>query len=84
VPSDSHFWALVTFFAAQIPPAHAGDAIGLYLIAWGIFTTRAESLVKAGGWFGPPTAVVAWYASFAAVTYSTFGRVVSPVGPLGR
>jgi succinate-acetate transporter protein len=32
------FWALVTFFAPDIPPEHAASAIGLYLIAWGIFT----------------------------------------------
>jgi uncharacterized protein len=32
------FWALVTFFAADIPAEHAGAAIGLFLIAWGIFT----------------------------------------------
>ena len=32
------FWALVTFFAADIPAEHAGAAIGLYLISWGIFT----------------------------------------------
>src|ERR1700744_6687363 len=32
------FWALVTFFAADIPAEHVGSAIGLYLIAWGIFT----------------------------------------------
>ena len=33
------FWALVTFFVPKIPAAHAGDAIGLYLWGWGIFTT---------------------------------------------
>jgi uncharacterized protein len=33
------YWALVTFFAADIPEANLGDAVGLYLIAWGIFTT---------------------------------------------
>jgi uncharacterized protein len=33
------FWALVTFFVPKIPAAHAGDAVGLYLWAWGIFTT---------------------------------------------
>ncbi|HEX6459394.1 MAG TPA: acetate uptake transporter [Thermoleophilaceae bacterium] len=33
------FWALVTFFVKDIPAAHAGDAVGLYLWAWGIFTT---------------------------------------------
>jgi len=30
------------------------------------------------------TAVAAWYASFAAVTNSTFGRVILPVVPLKR
>jgi succinate-acetate transporter protein len=111
------FWALVAFFAGDIPPAHVGDAIGLYLIAWGIFTAYMfvaslrttgaialvfllltvtfvllgignagahEGLVEAGGWFGLATAAAAWYASFAAVVNSTFGRTVMPVRPLGR
>ncbi len=110
------FWALVTFFAADIPPEHAGAAIGLFLIAWGIFTlymfvaslrtTAAVSLVfllltitffllgigesgghagmvEVGGWAGLLTAAAAWYASFAAVVNSTFGRTVLPVMPLG-
>jgi succinate-acetate transporter protein len=33
------FWALNQFYAAKIPEADAGHAVGLYLIAWGIFTT---------------------------------------------
>lgn len=33
------FWALVVFYADKIPKGEAGKAIGLYLIAWGIFTT---------------------------------------------
>ncbi len=111
------FWALLTFFAGDIPAAHLGDAVGLYLIAWGIFTTYmfvaslrttaavavvffllavtffllgignsrgSEGLIEAGGWFGLATAAAAWYASFAAVTNSTFGRTVLPVRPLGR
>ncbi len=110
------FWAYVTFFAGDIPAEHAAAAIGLYLIAWAIFTTymfiaslrttmaialvfcllaitffllgignasETEGLVEAGGWAGLATAVAAWYASFAAVTNSTFGRTVLPVGPLG-
>jgi len=110
------FWALEEFFAGDIPKADAGHAVGLYLIAWGIFTlymwiasfrTTAAiclvfgllaitffllgignagahtNIVKAGGWFGLATAAAAWYASFAAVTNSTFGRVVLPVKPLG-
>jgi succinate-acetate transporter protein len=37
-----------------------------------------------GGYFGLATAAAAWYASFAAVTNSTFGRTVVPVVPLKR
>ncbi len=36
---------------------------------------------KLGGWLGLVTALCAWYASFAAVTNSTFKRVVFPVFP---
>jgi succinate-acetate transporter protein len=111
------YWALVTFFAGDLPAAHAGSAIGLYLWAWGIFTAYMfvaslrttgavalvffllaitfillgignsgadDSIVKAGGWVGLATAAAAWYASFAAVTNSTFGRTVLPVLPLKR
>jgi len=41
-----------------------------------------DSLVRIGGWLGLATAVVAWYASFAAVVNATFGRVLMPVIPL--
>jgi succinate-acetate transporter protein len=111
------FWALVTFFAGEIPPEHVGAALGLYLIAWGIFTlymlvaslrttmaialvfalltitffllgignaNESDGLIEAGGWCGLATAAAAWYASFAAVTNSTFGRTVLPVKPLGN
>ncbi len=111
------FFVLVTFNVGDIPEANAGDAIGLYLIAWGIFTaymfvaslrtTAAvavvfallavtffllgigdagahENITKAGGWFGLATAAAAWYASFAVVTNSTFGRTVLPVMPLNE
>jgi hypothetical protein len=33
------FWAFVEFFEKDVPKADAGHAVGLYLIAWGIFTT---------------------------------------------
>ena len=44
---------------------------------------ESKSLVEAGGWAGLLTAVAAWYASFAAVLNSTFGKTVLPVVPLG-
>src|SRR3954469_4045559 len=33
------FWAFVEFFEKDVPKADAGHAVGLSLIAWGIFTT---------------------------------------------
>jgi uncharacterized protein len=106
------FWAFVEFFEKDVPKADAGHAVGLYLIAWGIFTlymfvaslrTTAAiatvfalltatffalgignagghtNIVHLGGWIGLATAAAAWYASFAAVTNSTFKRTVLPV-----
>jgi uncharacterized protein len=108
-------WAFNQFFAHSVPASQLGDALGLYLVAWGIFTTYMfvaslrttaavslvfvllavtfallgignwaghSGLVKAGGWVGIATAAAAWYASFAGVTNSTFGRTVLPVLPL--
>ena len=43
-----------------------------------------NNTIKFGGYVGLATAIVAWYASFAAVINSTFGRVVAPVVPLRR
>ena len=113
-------WFFNQFFAKLLPVKDlgvAGHAVGLYLIAWGIFTTymfvaslrttAAVALVffllaitffllgfgnrggtadvtKIGGYVGLATAIVAWYASFAVVTNSTFGRTVLPVVPLKR
>jgi succinate-acetate transporter protein len=33
------FWAFVQFYEDKVPKADAGHAVGLFLIAWGIFTT---------------------------------------------
>jgi succinate-acetate transporter protein len=41
-------------------------------------------IVKLGGWVGLATALAAWYASFAQVINSTFGRDVAPLGALSR
>ena len=112
------FWAFEQFFAKGITDQAAlGDAVGTYLIAWGIFTaymfiaslrtTAAiavvffllattfivlgigdaeanEGITHAGGYIGIATAIAAWYASFAAVTNSTFGRTVLPVKELKK
>jgi succinate-acetate transporter protein len=44
--------------------------------------TGHPDIKHAGGYVGLATAIAAWYASFAAVVNSTFGRVVLPVRPL--
>ncbi len=56
-------------------------AITFILLAIGN-TGLHTNVVKWGGYVGLATAAAAWYASFAAVTNSTFGRVVLPVYPL--
>jgi uncharacterized protein len=49
----------------------------------GIGNANASSnVIKIGGWVGIATAAAAWYASFAVVTNSTFGRTILPVKPL--
>jgi uncharacterized protein len=47
-------------------------------------TAVTNGTVKLGGYIGIVTAIVAWYASFAAVVNSTFGRVLLPTFPLAR
>ncbi len=47
-------------------------------------TAATNGTIKLGGYIGIATAIAAWYASFAAVINSTFGRVVAPVVPLRR
>ncbi|HUE25782.1 MAG TPA: acetate uptake transporter [Solirubrobacteraceae bacterium] len=47
-------------------------------------TAATNSTIKLGGWFGLVTAGAAFYASFASVTNSTFGRIMLPVFPLRR
>jgi len=47
-------------------------------------TNVINGTIKLGGYFGIATAIAAWYASFAAVINSTFGRTIAPVYPLRR
>jgi len=47
-------------------------------------TNVTNGTIKLGGYFGIATAVAAWYASFAGVLNSTFGKTIAPVFPLRR
>jgi hypothetical protein len=57
-------------------------AITFILLAIGDMGNGHTSVTHAGGYVGLATAIAAWYASFAAVINSTFGRVIAPVFPL--
>jgi succinate-acetate transporter protein len=54
------------------------------LLGLGLVGNGHTGLTHAGGYVGIATAAAAWYASFAAVINSTFGRIVAPVVPLRR
>jgi succinate-acetate transporter protein len=54
--------------------------ITFVVLAIGSFAANTD-ITKAGGWLGLVTGIFAWYASFAGVAASTFGRPVVPTGP---
>jgi uncharacterized protein len=59
-------------------------AIGWLSESTADFAKNSDTFINLGGWLGIITALAAWYASFAAVTNSTFKKVVLPVFPLSR
>jgi uncharacterized protein len=82
-------WTIFTFYMliASLRVSAAVAAVFLFLALTFLclcIGAYAESTgwTKLGGWLGLITAVLAWYASFAGVTNSTFRRVVLPVIPL--
>jgi uncharacterized protein len=84
-------WAIFTsyMFIASLRTTGAVALVFLLLAAtfWILAIGNAgasTSTIKIGGWVGIVTAAAAWYASFAAVTNATFGRIVLPVFPLTR
>jgi len=85
-------WAIFTayMFLASLRTTGAVALVFLLLtvtfvlLAIGDMGGGHKSITHAGGYVGIATAIAAWYASFAAVINSTFGRVVAPVFPLRR
>jgi succinate-acetate transporter protein len=59
-------------------------AIGWLAYSTKDFAANSSGWIHLGGWLGIVTALAAWYASFAAVTNSTFKKVVLPTFPLAR
>jgi succinate-acetate transporter protein len=84
-------WAIFTayMFVASLRTTGAVALVFFLLTVTFILLGAGNSgdhtnVIKWGGYLGLATAAAAWYASFAAVVNSTFGRTVAPVMPLQR
>jgi succinate-acetate transporter protein len=82
-------WAIFTAYMTVAALRVSGAVLLVFVLLTITFVLLAIGAVGAhktvthwGGYLGLATAAAAWYASFAAVTNSTFGRTVLPVFPL--
>jgi len=81
-------WALFTAYMTVAAVRVSGAVLGVFValtvtfvvLGIGQFTTSGD-VTKVGGWLGLLTAALAWYASFAGVVSSTFGRALLPTWP---
>lgn len=84
-------WAIFTAYMTVAAMRTSGAVLLVFVLLTVTFVLLAigasgahETVTHWGGYVGLATAAAAWYASFAAVTNSTFGRTVLPVIPLNR
>jgi succinate-acetate transporter protein len=84
-------WAIFTAYMTIAAMRTSGAVLLVFVLLTATFGLLAigevgahETVTHWGGYVGLATAAAAWYASFAAVTNSTFGRTVLPVVPLAR
>lgn len=82
-------WCLFTFYMSIAALRVSGAVLLVFVLLTITFVLltignyRSNShFVHWGGYFGLATAGAAWYASFAGVVNSTFGKAVIPVFPL--
>ncbi len=82
-------WTIFTFYMliASLRTSAAVAAVFLFLAFTFLFLSigaygASTGMTKTGGYLGLVTAALAWYASFAGVTNSTFRKTVLPVVPL--
>jgi succinate-acetate transporter protein len=82
-------WAIFTAYMTVAALRVSGAVLLVFVLLTITFVLLAigavgahENVTHWGGYLGLATAAAAWYASFAAVANSTFGRVVLPVFPL--
>jgi uncharacterized protein len=84
-------WAIFTAYMAIAALRVSAAVLAVFVLLTATFILLAigavgphTSVTHWGGYVGLATAAAAWYASFAAVTNSTFGRTIVPMMPLGR
>jgi succinate-acetate transporter protein len=82
-------WAIFTAYMTIAAMRTSGAVLLVFALLTATFVLLAigesgahETVTHWGGYVGLATAAAAWYASFAAVVNSTFGRTVAPVVPL--
>lgn len=82
-------WAIFTTYMAVAALRVSGAVLLVFVLLSATFILLAigatgphATVTHWGGYVGLATAAAAWYASFAAVINSTFGRTVAPVFPL--
>jgi uncharacterized protein len=82
-------WAIFTTYMAVAALRTSGAILTVFVLLAATFILLAigkdggsATIAHWGGYVGLATAAAAWYASFAAVINSTFGRTVLPVVPL--
>ncbi|HTZ86590.1 MAG TPA: acetate uptake transporter [Solirubrobacteraceae bacterium] len=82
-------WAIFTAYMTVAALRTSGAVLLVFTLLTATFILLAigetgahESITHWGGYVGIATAAAAWYASFAAVVNSTFGRTIAPVIPL--
>jgi uncharacterized protein len=83
-------WAIFTAYMTVAALRVNGSVLLVFVLLTATFILLAigetgahTTITHWGGYLGLATAAAAWYASFAAVTNSTFKRTVLPVMPLG-
>jgi uncharacterized protein len=84
-------WAIFTAYMTVAALRTSGAVLTVFVLLTATFVLLAIGAVGPhitvthwGGYIGLATAAAAWYASFAAVANSTFGRTVLPVVPLSK
>jgi uncharacterized protein len=84
-------WAIFTFYMTIAALRVNGAVLLVFVLLTVTFVLLAIgdsgthlTATHWGGYIGVATAIAAWYASFASVINSTFGRTIAPLFPLGR